>query len=66
MDNFTLNAQDHIIEDILSHLKNGSMGQAVARKFNYNRVGNNLYFTLKPGEEVNLSELFWFGYLTNQ
>lgn len=66
MKDFKINAQEHIIDDIISHLEGGSMGQAVARRFDYKREGNTLYFVLKPGEEPELSEIFWFGYLTNQ
>ena len=66
MKDFKRNAQDHIIDDILSHLENGTIGQGIARKYNYERKGNNLYFTLKAGEEIDPADIFWFGYLTNQ
>lgn len=65
MKEFKINAQSDIIDDIISHLEGGSMGMAVARKFSYERKGDTLYFTLKPGQEPELSEIFWFGYLTN-
>ncbi|TDX86200.1 hypothetical protein [Epilithonimonas xixisoli] len=65
MQNFTINAQDYIIDDIISHLENGTIGQAIARSWNYERKNNTLYFTLKEGAEVRLADLFWFGFLSN-
>lgn len=66
MEEFKINAQSYIIDDILSHIKNGHMGMAFANNWNYVRKGNTLYFTLKENGKVDLSVIFWFGYLTNQ
>lgn len=66
MEEFKINAQSYIIDDILSHIKNGHMGMAFANDWNYVRKGNTLYFTLKENGKVDLSVIFWFGYLTNQ
>ena len=63
--NFKINAQSYIINNILSHIKNGHMGIAFAKNWNFERKGNTLYFSLKENGEVDLSVIFWFGYLTN-
>lgn len=66
MNEFKINAQDYIIDDVISHIKNGHMGMAFAKDWEYIRKGNTLYFTLKKGGEVKPDVIFWFGYLTNQ
>ena len=65
MKEFTINAQEYIIEEILEHLEFGSVGIGIARSWNYEKLDDsNLKFTLKPGAEVNPKDFFWFGYLT--
>ena len=66
MEKFKINAQDYIIDDIISHLRNGSIGQAIARSWDYERKNNTLHFTLKEGAEVRLADLFWFGFHSNE
>lgn len=63
---FRINAQDYIIEDILTHLTNGGTGIAIACDWDYVREGNTLIFTLKENGIIKPDVLFWFGYLTNQ
>lgn len=64
MKDFTLNAQSHIIADILEHLQNGMIGMAVARAYNYEVKGDTIYFTHKGEIELSPADFFWFGYLT--
>lgn len=64
MKEFKINAQSHIIADIIQHLNNGMMGMAIARDWSYRVKNNTIYFTLKEGCEVKPEDLFWFGYLT--
>ena len=64
MEEFKINGQDWLINDILDHLKNGSIGIAISDKFEVSRINNTLYFKLKTGKEIDLSLLFWFGYHT--
>lgn len=67
MKQFKINAQDYIINDILVHLTNGTVGIGIAAEWDYERIDSNtLVFTLKSGHELKLADLFWFGYLTNQ
>ncbi len=65
MEEFKINAQDYIIDDILSHIKNGHMGIAFANDWNVERKGDTLHFKLKEFGKIDLSVIFWFGYLTN-
>jgi hypothetical protein len=64
MTEFKINGQDWLIDDILNHLENGSIGIAIADKFEVERKDNTLYFKLKPDKDIDLSLLFWFGYHT--
>lgn len=64
MKEFKISAQQHILDDILEHLSNGMMGQAIARDWDYELKNNIIFFTLKEGHEVQLDVIFWFGYLT--
>lgn len=64
MKTFRINAQGHIIDDIIEHLENGHAGMGIARDWDYTRDNDTLIFTLKEGSEVKPADLFWFGYLT--
>lgn len=65
MQKFTINGQKHIIANAVEALENNMMGMSVARSWNYRLVSENtIEFTLKEGEEIKPSDLFWFGYFT--
>lgn len=67
MTQFTISGQSHIIDDVLDHLKNGCMGQGIARSWNYEIISvEKILFTLKEGMKVNPTDLFWFGYFTKE
>lgn len=65
MTEFKINQSASIIDEFVTHLESGHMGAAILRNWNYKREGDTLYFTLKKSGVVNLSDLIWFGYLTN-
>lgn len=62
---FKIFQQTDIIDDLMSHLENGGMGLAMAADWDYERIENVVYFKLKPGHEIKLDVLFWFGFFTN-
>lgn len=64
MKEFKITQQANIIDDIMEHLVDGSMGRAMARDWDYERIGNTITFKLKEGHEINLDVIFWFGYFT--
>ncbi|REC47857.1 MULTISPECIES: hypothetical protein [Chryseobacterium] len=65
MEEFIINAQEYIIEEILEHLECGSVGIGISKSWNCEKLDNsNLKFTLKPECEINPKDFFWFGYLT--
>lgn len=66
MKKFKIFQQTNIIDDIMQHLKNGCMGMAIARDWDYERTGNTITFTLKEGHEINLDAIFWFGYFSKE
>ncbi len=63
---FEIFQQTDIIDNLMSHLENGTMGMALARDWDYERKGNFVYFKLKPGHTIKLDVLFWFGFFTNE
>lgn len=65
MKEFKFSQEKSIIDEMMSHLKNGHMGWAMAADWEYKREGNTIYFTLKEGREPKLDVILWFGYLTN-
>lgn len=62
---FKIFQQTDIIDNLMSHLENGMMGIAMVNDWDYERIGNTVYFKLKPDGEIKLDVLFWFGYFTN-
>ncbi|AZA90936.1 Uncharacterised protein [Chryseobacterium nakagawai] len=65
MQKFTINGQKHIIVNVIDALENNMMGMSVARSWNYELISETtIEFTLKEGETVKPSDLFWFGYFT--
>ncbi|MGG7468696.1 hypothetical protein [Chryseobacterium arthrosphaerae] len=65
MKKFRLNAQDHIIKDIIECLECSIIGQGIAISWDYTLISENtIEFTLKEGKEVVLKDIFWFGYIT--
>lgn len=65
MEKFTLNAQEHIIRNILESLENSIAGMGIARSWEYKCISERtIEFILKEGEEIKPSDLFWFGYYT--
>ncbi|MCT4238451.1 hypothetical protein [Elizabethkingia anophelis] len=65
MKEFKISQSESIINDIVTHLKNGHMGAAILRNWKYKREGNTIYFNLKKDGIINLADILWFGYLTN-
>ncbi|OPB87827.1 hypothetical protein [Elizabethkingia occulta] len=65
MTEFTISQSSSVIDEFVIHLENGHMGAAMLRNWDYKREGNHLYFTLKEGGKIILSDLVWFGYITN-
>ena len=65
MTEFKVFQQTSVIDDLMSHLKNGVMGMAMARDWDYERKGNFVYFKLKPRHEMKLDVIFWLGYFTS-
>lgn len=61
---FTISQQANIIDEVIEHLQDGTLGMAVARSWDYERKGNKITFTLKEGCSVDLETIFWFGYFT--
>lgn len=65
MKEFTINAQEYIIAEILEHLEHGVIGKGIARSWDCIKIDDsNLKFILKPEATINPADLFWFGYLT--
>jgi hypothetical protein len=65
LNEFKLNAQEYIIDEILEHLENGTVGQGISRSWECIKIDDsNLKFSLKNGCTFNPADLFWFGYLT--
>ena len=62
---FKIFQQTNIIDNLMEHLTDGTMGIAIANDWDYERKGNTVFFKLKPGRKVKLDVLFWFGYFTN-
>lgn len=65
MKEFQVSQQKDVIDELMSHLKNGVMGLTMAEDWHYRREGNFIYFTLKEGRTPRLDVILWFGYLTN-
>ncbi len=65
MENFRINAQESIINNILEALENSILGQGIASNWDYELLNEKtIEFNLKEGKTFRIADIFWFGYIT--
>jgi hypothetical protein len=65
MKKFRINAQEHIIKNVIECIQCSILGQGFAISWHYELLNEStIEFTLKEGKEAKFSDVFWLGYFT--